>query len=97
MVAPERLTPGIIDRHWIRPTPIALPSEMSATPFSLPCGAVRSITRMATPPSSSAQATIVALPSIASIRSISRKPSTAEGRKATSDVAHEAPGFGLVR
>ena len=34
MVAPERLTPGIIDRHWIMPTPTALPSEMSATPFS---------------------------------------------------------------
>ena len=42
--------------------PSALPSEMSATPFSWPCGAVRSITRIATPPSSSAQATIVGLP-----------------------------------
>ena len=32
MVAPERLTPGTIARHWTRPTPITVPSGSSATP-----------------------------------------------------------------
>ena len=32
IVAPERLTPGIIARHWMKPTPTAVPSGISATP-----------------------------------------------------------------
>ena len=97
MVAPERLTPGIIDRHWIRPMPTALPSEMSATPFSVPCGAVFSITRMATPPSSSAQATIIGAAEHRLDPVDEQKPRMADGRKATATLRTKRQDSGLLR
>ena len=82
IVAPERLTPGIIARHWISPTPITVFSGISATPTIGVRLTSRSITRIATPPTMNATATTTALPSSASILLISRKPRIAEGRKA---------------
>ena len=76
---PERLTPGIIDRHWMIPTPMTVFSGISATPTIWPGLTQRSIARIAIPPRISAQATIIALPSNSSIRLIRMKPRTAEG------------------
>jgi len=49
MVAPERLTPGIIDRHWITPTPSAVLNGISATPTTGVTLTIRSMTMIATP------------------------------------------------
>ena len=83
IVAPERLTPGIIARHWISPTPTTVISGISATPTMWPGLTAFSIARIAMPPRMNAIATTNALPSSASISLISRKPRMAEGRKAT--------------
>ncbi len=79
IVAPERLTPGIIDTHCARPTPITFLSGRSATPTSAPGLEVFSIARIAMPPAISAQPTIAGVPSITSIWSLKIFPSTAEG------------------
>ena len=67
IVAPERLTPGIIARHWTRPTMIDWRSVSLATPplsFGL---ASFSTSRIAKPPITSAQATTTAFSSNVSI------------------------------
>ena len=67
MVAPERLTPGTIARHWAKPTASTFPKGSSATPRPSSRGlAVRSIAMIAKPPIISAQGTIPGLPSMAS-------------------------------
>ena len=57
IVAPERLTPGIIARHWMRPTPMTVLSGISATPTMSVRFTSFSITRMAMPPTMKATAT----------------------------------------
>ena len=67
MVAPDRLTPGTIARHWMKPMPITRASGMSAMPWNRSCFTMRSISRMAMPPAISAQATTCGAPSSISI------------------------------
>ena len=57
IVAPERLTPGIIARHWTMPTPITVLSGISATPTTSARLTIFSISRIAIPPRMSATAT----------------------------------------
>ena len=66
IVAPERLTPGIIEMHWNRPTPSAWRTGSCATPLGPPGLAHFSIARIAIPPRISAQPTIIGLPSMMS-------------------------------
>ena len=64
IVAPERLTPGIIDRHWTKPIPSAVFQFMASTLSVATVFVMRSIARMARPPRISAQATIAGVSSI---------------------------------
>ena len=97
IVAPDRLTPGIIETHWTTPMPSAVRTESCATPLGPPGLAVRSITRMAMPPRISAQATMDGLPSIAWIWSLSSRPSTAEGMKPSRILRTKAIDIGSSR
>ncbi|GAM05604.1 hypothetical protein MBENS4_2602 [Novosphingobium sp. MBES04] len=95
MVAPERLVPGTMARHWAKPTPTHLDSGSSATPVSGPGLATFSMARMAMPPTISAQATTLGEPSRLSIQSLSRRPSTAEGMNATTTLRTKRIEVGL--
>ena len=59
IVAPERLTPGIIDRHWMRPMPSAVFQLIASTLSVVTVLVIRSMTRMAIPPRIRATATII--------------------------------------
>ena len=84
MVAPERLTPGTIAIHWNKPTPMAWRAGSWPIPVGGPGLAMRSIARIANPPSTSAIATVSGLPSRTSIYFLSASPRTAEGMNASS-------------
>ena len=65
MVAPERDTPGIMARHWQKPTNSAVFESMSSTDLMRGRCAKRSMIRMAMPPTMNATATTIGLSSSA--------------------------------
>ena len=97
MVAPERLTPGIIATHCTSPTPSAWRAGSWPIPVAGPGRAVRSIARMANPPSTSAAQTTSGLPSSTSMYLLAASPITTEGRKARSRLRRKARLSGSSR
>ena len=82
IVAPDRLTPGIIARHWMKPIASAVFHGIAETEAMSPGLTTPSMIRIAIPPTISATDTIVADPSIASICLWIASPITAAGKKA---------------
>jgi hypothetical protein len=83
MVAPERETPGTMAMHCMKPMASAVLARMPSVLVMVGAGLMRSMTRMAMPPTMRAMATTLGLNKAVLMMSCAKKPMAMAGKNAS--------------